>query len=156
MLKRDDFLSDIYLIDWMKHEGKLDTESIDKDLKSNFNRIDFEVPSTEFKTIKYLLDRGCYISSSKVTYAYKNTIPTVTADPRLDLATMGDAQELSRLAAETFTLDRYRNDPYLDAKLVPKLYSEWIKNSLNGRSDKVIVHRENAAILGFTNTIKKP
>lgn len=59
-------------------------------------------------------------------------------------------EELEKLAWISAGHSRYKTDSNFGATAYKKLYSEWIKNSINGKlADKVVCHKTNDIIDGF-------
>lgn len=157
MITRDNFLSEIYGIKWMKYDLELEINSMVEAIhRTIYDRLEFEVPATNLTSIQALIENGCYLSSSKVKYNFNNTGKLPRQKENYEEAILEDAPELTQIATDSFVLDRYRNDCHLNKSKIPIMYREWIANGIKGRSDKTIIYRENGIIKGFTNTLIKP
>lgn len=157
MITRDNFLSEIYGINWMKYDWEPETHSMVEAIhRTIYDRLEFEVPATDSTSIHALIENGCHLSSSKVKYTFNNAYNPSRQEEKYTEAALEDVPELAQIATDSFVFDKYRNDPHLDKSKIPVMYREWISNGIRGRSDKTIAYRENGIIKGFTNTLIKP
>jgi ribosomal protein S18 acetylase RimI-like enzyme len=70
---------------------------------------------------------------------------------QLDIAQQSEADELGKIAAETFTVSRFHNDPLLSKSIASQIHIEWMRNSVLGRNQAtaLIARDPNGEIAGF-------
>jgi ribosomal protein S18 acetylase RimI-like enzyme len=140
----------------MNYKGELNEKDLNKALNSkNIDRLDFTVDSANIRIIYFLIKNSCYFSSSKSVYEYNEENIDFKSD-FIKSAKIKDADDIAAIAINEFSLDRYRNDPYLDKSKIKILYREWIKNNIKERCKDVLIYKENNTIHGFLCIIDKP
>lgn len=61
-----------------------------------------------------------------------------------------DLDYVKEYTRNSFKIDRFHNDPYLDNKLADEYYATWIENSFYGYSDYVVIGEVDKLPVGFT------
>src|SRR5262249_431406 len=106
----------------------------------------------DLKTIHALEAEGGRLTDVLLTFRFEaeRAPPLVeTTEGELGPAHKEEKQELVRLAANVFTIDRFHGDPNIPSKKSDELYSKWVGNSLNGSADAVLVARSKGKVAGF-------
>jgi len=129
-------------------------------LKENLvrSRIDYatyRLKASDFLTIHSLEKEGFNLVDGLINLKL-DIAKIVEARPKeVREAEKRDLQYLQELASGSFSETRFYNDFKLEKKYADKIYEEWIKNSLFGKSaDKVLVWVEKNKVSGFI-AIKK-
>lgn len=52
-----------------------------------------------------------------------------------------DADDIGRIASESFSFDRFHGDPFFSTETADRIHREWALNNLSGRADSVLVVR---------------
>jgi len=124
-------------------------------LKENLvrSRIDYatyRLKASDFLTIHSLEKEGFNLVDGLINLKL-DIAKIVEARPKeVREAEKRDLQYLQELASGSFSETRFYNDFKLEKKYADKIYEEWIKNSLFGKSaDKVLVWVEKNKVSGF-------
>lgn len=67
----------------------------------------------------------------------------------LDNASLEDLPRLAEICKRAFNGSRFFNDPEISKSKARSVYSSWIKNSINGYADQVLIYKINKLIAGF-------
>jgi ribosomal protein S18 acetylase RimI-like enzyme len=118
-----------------------------------FGRVDME----QIRTLQVVLRNGALLGGALITLGKnlrrEETIPRLSTIPRSDLtftdAKADDGAELEKITSMAYTLSHYHNDPNIPWGRAEMIYQEWIKNSLHGFADIVLVARLNQEIVGY-------
>ncbi len=115
------------------------------------------VAANDPSSIHALQSRGFVLLDSIVTFSRPSTAP---ADPSGGVAVRlwrsGDLESLRRIAASSFSCDRYHADPEIPNEVADRLHADWIENSCRGFADAVLVAELEelpGGVAGFT-TVK--
>src|SRR3989344_1787235 len=121
-------------------------------IKLKFDGIDcltYKIDSTEMGLVQDLQKNGFILAGAPIRLSNNLKDVSVYKEDGIRLFESRDVRLLLEIARNTF-LNAYRyNDSNFDKNRVDDLYSEWIKNSCNGRSDAVLVYEEEGIPYGF-------
>ena len=101
------------------------------------------------ETISALEHSGMAIVERLMTFAHPLRDAAGPVEPDTTQPTEADADACAAVAARAFRFDRFHADPKIDDALADALKAAWIRNSVLGRADRVLVHRESARIVAF-------
>jgi len=82
-------------------------------------------------------------------------IPETSSAIEIELARPADAEACAEIARTAFTSDRLHADPRLPREAADEMKAKWIRNSIGGRADAVVVLREADHVIGF-NACMRP
>ena len=148
---------DLYRINNVELHSEIDYAVVSnfmKFMKSKFKKIScltFKVEATKTGLIQNFLRNDFVLAGLpiKLSMDLDNKITSTSNKDNIRLFKSQDIPLLSDIARNAF-LNAYRyNDKNFDRDKVDNLYSEWIKNSCNGRADAVFVYEENNIPQGF-------
>ncbi len=159
-IKKDEWDSRILGINLYKI-NKIELDSFDDNLikrfldfiKSKFNDIHciiYRTEATNFGLINILQKNRFTLVGMPIKLSVDlREIKGNNLESNVRLSKNEDVNILALMARNSF-LNAYRyNDKNLDKNKVDDLYSEWIKNSCNGRANAVLVHEINKILSGF-------
>jgi ribosomal protein S18 acetylase RimI-like enzyme len=118
----------------------------------NFDLVFARIPLEDMLTVMALENIGGILTDILITFqrdlqefSYTNTSSEVIITDPLPQ----DIEILRSMARNIFKIDHFHSDPKLPTSLSDEVYAEWIKNSLDGLADKVLVARRNQKAIGF-------
>lgn len=123
--------------------------------KKDIEYATYRIRASEFLTIHALEEYGFRLVDGIISLEQFLREPEKTVERTIRKASSGDIESLQRLASETFSGTRFYNDPLIKKHQADKIYSEWIKNSVEGRAaDMVFLWEEGEGPVGFV-TLRK-
>ncbi len=159
-IKKDEWDSRILGINLYKI-NKVELNSFDANIikkfldfiKLKFNDINcmtYKTEATNFDLINILQRNGFILVGMPIKLSVDlRGIKGNNLEPNIRLSKNEDVNILALIARDSFLYAYRYNDKNLDKNKVDDLYSEWIKNSCNGRANAVLVHETKNIPTGF-------
>ena len=163
-LVRDDFLSDVFGILWLRVETPLSVENYEKVFQSVSDlppgtKVDLPLDASETELAASLQRDGWYLGNTKTTYTRtpNPNVPQTTLPERVRIEPLNEshAATLVERVPSLFLLDRYRHDPNLDQTKVADLYHQWLSNNIEFRCDEILTATAENELLGFLCVIRE-
>jgi ribosomal protein S18 acetylase RimI-like enzyme len=121
--------------------------------RKNFDLVFVRVPMDDMLTVIALERAGAILTDVLMTL--QKDLDDFS-DPNIEIdgvdvteASKEDVRSLCEIGRKVFKFDHFHSDPALPTYLCDELYVEWIKNSLQGLADKVLVAKRNQRAVGF-------
>jgi ribosomal protein S18 acetylase RimI-like enzyme len=121
--------------------------------KKNFDLVFVRVPMDDISTVIALEKVGAILTDVLMTL--QKDLDDFS-DPNIKIdgvdvreASKEDVRSLCEIGRKAFKFDHFHSDPTLSTHLCDELYVEWIKNSLHGLADEVLVAKRNQKVAGF-------
>lgn len=115
----------------------------------------YRLNASDFLTIHALEEEGFRLVDGLICLELELNASFKGIPNNIRPAVKEDAEKLQNLAHNAFSQTRFYNDPQVKKYQADRIYSEWIKNSINGpMANKVFVFKEKGNALGFI-TLKK-
>ncbi len=122
-------------------------------IKSKFNDINcitYKTEAINFDLINILQGNGFSLVGMPIKLSINSSeIKVDDLEPSIRLSENDDINVLALMARDSFLHAHRYNDKNLNKNKVDDLYSEWIKNSCNGRANAVLVNEINKSLNGF-------
>jgi ribosomal protein S18 acetylase RimI-like enzyme len=138
----------------LAHKGSYESfaEEIEEITKrgqdQGYKHLSCRTDSSHLAAIRSLEANGFHLVDILITFSY-DLNDYDKGEKEVSIAGEADLKPLKRMAESSFTQDRFHNDPTLPKKLSDKLYGLWLENCFKGRSEAVIVYRQNGNPIGF-------
>jgi len=127
-----------------------------------FDVIFSRVALSNIKIIQWMLEENYFLADILITlnkFIQKNTeVKDCTENKEIciDNASLKDEPHLIEITRGAYVFSHYYTDPHISFELAEKVYEEWIRNSLRGYADFIIVARHKGTVLGYvTCKLKK-
>jgi ribosomal protein S18 acetylase RimI-like enzyme len=121
--------------------------------KKSYDLLFVRVPMNDMLTLMALEKQGAILTDVLVTFF--NDLKDLH-HPNMKMngvevkeSSKEDEDVLVEISRKMFKYDHFHADPFLSTQLSDELYAKWMRNSLCGLADKVLVARENQEIVGF-------
>ena len=136
--------------------GKFDIHELIENLKKkNIIYATIRIPSHEYLLAHILEENSFLLVDGLVSLSM--SLKGIIANPptNIRIATEADTKNLTVLAHDSFSDTRFFHDKVISNDSGHKIYSEWMKNSINGLvADKVLVYVDEEKIKGFVSIQK--
>jgi len=123
--------------------------------QEGYKHLATKISTGEIQLINELLENGFYLVDTLISYKFDfkyDKLPTYIIGDEIQICGVeySDINEIGKIAAESFSHDRFHNDKNLPDALCDKYYKNWAENSCRGFADIVLVAKNNKGdILGF-------
>lgn len=110
------------------------------------------IDADEIGTRRELEDAGFRLHDIRITLQYGDItreLPAVQDEIFVREAVPADLDQLEQIAASSYRLTRFYNDPHFGNEQASGLYRAWIRNSLEGYAELVLVAEVDGAAAGY-------
>jgi dTDP-4-amino-4,6-dideoxy-D-galactose acyltransferase len=126
-------------------------QALDAARERGINHLLFRINSADIFMAQVCTATGFYLVDAIVTFGC--TLPSEPKPPEQAhwrLAESSDAEVIADLARQTFTLDRFHNDPAIARARADEIHATWARNSVLGQAaDAVVVAEDASGIAAF-------
>jgi len=126
---------------------------IQESKKKNFDLMFVRIPMDDMLTVIALEKVGAILTDVLITF--QKDLDGFS-NPNLEInevdvteASKEEVHYLCEIGRKVFKIDHFHSDPALSTHLSDELYAKWVKNSLYGLAEKVLVAKRNQKVIGF-------
>ena len=128
-----------------------------KAAEMGFDAIFVRIDMAQMKLIQYILTKGAVLGDILVTFGMSlskgKQLESLTVIGRSDIAfengTAAHEEQLGKITVNAYKHSHYFNDSNIPLVHAERVYQEWIRNSLNGYANLVIVAKLKERIVGY-------
>jgi GNAT superfamily N-acetyltransferase len=125
---------------------------LDEVMKRRFDLLFVRISIDDMLNVMVLEKIGAVLTDILITFHKDpyDPCPIIQMDNiEITEGTEEDLPFLCEIARRAFKYDHFHADPLLPTHLCDELYANWVRNSINGLADKVLVARKNRKVVGF-------
>lgn len=128
---------------------KLITEIIESFKKNKIEYATYRLNASDFPII-HLLEKEGFKIVDGIIYMEQRLESKYEKNDHIRIGRKKDIEKLKKIAGESFSYNRFYNDPLITKTQANRIFSEWINNCVMGSAaDLVFVYEINNNIFGF-------